>query len=54
MSAFSKSNATEELKLYDFTIKLILYDVVENLQKEKDEVMVVGGWEEEPGCAKCF
>lgn len=31
------------------TIKLILDDVVEDLQEEEDQVMVLGGGEEEPG-----
>lgn len=34
------------------TIKLILDDVVEDLQEEEDQVMVLGGGEKEPGCGE--
>lgn len=34
------------------TVKLILDDIVEDLQKEEDQVMVLGGREEEPGCGE--
>lgn len=40
------------LTLYGLTIKLILDDVVEDLQEEEDQVMVLGGGEEEPGCGE--
>lgn len=35
--------------VYVRTIKLILDDVVEDLQQEEDQVVVLGGGEEEPG-----
>lgn len=38
--------------VYGLTIKLILDDVVEDLQEEEDQVMVLGGGEEEPGCGE--
>lgn len=38
--------------VYGLTIKLVLDDVVEDLQEEEDQVMVLGGGEEEPGCGE--
>lgn len=38
--------------VYGLTIKLILDDVVKDLQEEEDQVMVLGGGEEEPGCGE--
>lgn len=37
------------LKKRSLTIKLILDDVVENLEQEENQVVVLGGGEEEPG-----
>lgn len=34
------------------TVKLILDDIVEDLQKEENQVMVLGGGEEETGCGE--
>lgn len=34
------------------TIKLVLDDVVENLQEEEDQVVMLGSREEEPGCGE--
>lgn len=42
----------KEVPLLWLTIKLILNDVVERLEKKKDEVMVLCDREQEPGCGK--
>ena len=37
---------------WQLTIKLILYDIVEDFQQVEDEVMVGGFGKEEPRCGK--